>query len=84
MKFTEAQLEQAIIELLGEEGYPHVLGGAIQRNAGEVLIKDDLRTYLSERYSDDGITQTEIELITRKLEVPPASDLYGSNKTIRS
>jgi type I restriction enzyme R subunit len=26
MKFTEAQLESAIIELLGAEGYPHVLG----------------------------------------------------------
>ena len=24
-KFTEAQLETAIIELLGKEGYPHVL-----------------------------------------------------------
>lgn len=24
MKFTEVQLEAAIIELLGEEGYPHV------------------------------------------------------------
>jgi hypothetical protein len=31
MKFTEAQLESAIIELLGVEGYPHVLGGAIER-----------------------------------------------------
>jgi hypothetical protein len=31
MKFTEAQLEAAIIELLGAEGYPHVLGEAIMR-----------------------------------------------------
>ena len=31
MKFTEAQLESAIIELLGVEGYPHVLGEAIMR-----------------------------------------------------
>lgn len=29
-KFTEAQLEAAIIELLGAEGYPHVLGEAIE------------------------------------------------------
>jgi type I restriction enzyme R subunit len=41
MKFTEAQLEAAIIELLGEEGYPHVLGEAIERQPNEVLIKDD-------------------------------------------
>ncbi len=31
MKFTEAQLESAIIELLGVEGYPHVLGEHIAR-----------------------------------------------------
>ena len=29
MKFTEAQLEQAFIELLGQEDIPHVLGGDI-------------------------------------------------------
>jgi len=80
MKFTEAQLEQAIIDLLNEEGYPHVLGKTIQREMGEVLIKDDLRAYLVDRYSGDGITPDEIKLITRKLEVLPASDLYGSNK----
>lgn len=33
MKFTEAQLEFAIIELLGVEGYPHVLGEAIALSA---------------------------------------------------
>ena len=35
MKFTEAQLESAIIELLGAEGYPHVLGEAIERTQSE-------------------------------------------------
>jgi|GEM_PF-2453499 len=31
MKFTEARLEAAIIDLLGAEGYPRVLGEAIER-----------------------------------------------------
>ena len=31
MKFNEAQLEEAIIELLGEQGYSHVLGEDIVR-----------------------------------------------------
>jgi len=79
-KFTEAQLEQAIIELLGEEDYPHVLGETIQRVPDDVLIKDDLRAFLLEQHANDGITQAEIEQIIRKLEVLPASDLYGSNK----
>jgi len=33
MKFTEAQLEAAIIELLDENTYPHILGKTIQRQA---------------------------------------------------
>ena len=80
MKFTEAQLEKAIIGLLGEQGYPHVLGETIQRGPEEVLIKDDLRANLQERYAGDGITDGEIEFIVNKIERLPASDLYGSNK----
>ena len=63
MKFTEAQLEEAIIELLGEKGYPHHLGETIARDPEKVLIKDDLRKYLRERYAGDGITDIEIESI---------------------
>jgi hypothetical protein len=37
MKFTEASLEAAIIELLGEEGYPHVLGEKIESHLHVVL-----------------------------------------------
>ena len=80
MKFSEAQLEEAIIELLGEQGYPHVLGEDIARGPEEVLIKDDLREYLQARYAGDGITDGEIAFIVNKIERLPASDLYGSNK----
>ncbi len=80
MKFTEEQLEKAIIKLLGEQGYPHVLGDIILRSPEVVLIKDDLREYLRELYTNDGITNGEIEFIVKKIERLPASDLYGSNK----
>ncbi len=30
MSFTEARLEQAIIDLLAEQGYPHVLGSTLE------------------------------------------------------
>ena len=80
-KFTEAQLENAIIQLLGEQGYPHVLGGTLARGATEVLIKDDLRAYLHQQYASDGITANEVEGIVRKIEMLSASDLYESNKT---
>lgn len=81
MKFTEAKLEQAIIELLGEQGYPHLNGSELQRDKSEVLIKDDLRAFLRQRYQHADITDGEIESIIRKLETLPASDLYDSNKT---
>lgn len=31
MKYTEDKLEQAIISLLGEQGYPHLHGSTIDR-----------------------------------------------------
>ncbi|HBN76081.1 MAG TPA: type I restriction endonuclease [Planctomycetaceae bacterium] len=82
MKFTEAQLESAIIELLDEVGYPHVLGATIARQPDEVLIKDDLRTYLANRYAADSITTGEIETVIHELEAYSAADLYESNKAI--
>ncbi|MDO6488426.1 HsdR family type I site-specific deoxyribonuclease [Colwellia sp. 6_MG-2023] len=81
MKFTEAKLEQAIIELLGEQGYPHLNGGELSRNNSEVLIKDDIRAFLAKRYQSASITEGEITSIIHKLETLPASDLYDSNKT---
>lgn len=50
MKFTEAQLEQAIISLLGEQGYPYVVGSSIIRTEEEVLISEDLRAYHQNDY----------------------------------
>ena len=80
MKFTEEQLEKAIIQLLGEQGYLHVSGSAITRQPEQVLIKEDLRDYLAKRYQPQDITEGEIDSIIRQLETLPASDLYDSNK----
>ena len=82
MKFTEAQLEAAIIELLGAEGYPHVLGETIKRQSQDVLIKEDLRAFLAQQYAADGITVAEIESVIHQLEAYSAADLYESNKAI--
>ena len=81
-KYTEAELEDSIIKLLGQQGYPHVLGNEITREPEAVLIKDDCREFLATRYADDKITSNEIEQIIRELEAFPASDLYASNKAI--
>jgi len=83
MKFTESKLENAIIDLLEAEGYPHILGERIERASdSEVLIKEDLRAFLAKQYAADNITQGEIESIIRTLENYSSSDLYESNKAI--
>jgi len=38
MSFTEESLENAIIELLGDQGYPHVAGPSLVREPQDVLI----------------------------------------------
>ena len=96
MKFTEAQLEQAFIHLLQQEDMQHVLGNDLRKTEGnmveesretyghiateKVLIEEDLRTFLTRQYREDGITSSEIDGIIRELEQLPASDLYESNK----
>lgn len=81
MKFTEAKLEKAFIELLEQEGYPHVVGISISRSADEVLIEDDLQTYLLTQYKSAEITITEAKSIILQLKTLPSTDLYESNKT---
>ena len=96
MKFTESQLEQAFIHLLQQEEMQHVLGNDLRKTEGnmveesretyghiatdKVLIEEDLRTFLTMQYREEGITRSEIDGIIRELEQLPASDLYESNK----
>ena len=80
MKFTEAKLEQAFIELLTHEGYKHQPGEELKRNSDEVIIEEDLRKFLQKQYQVEGITQNEINTIILRLKSLPASDLYSSNR----
>jgi type I restriction enzyme, R subunit len=81
VKFTEAQLEKAFAELLGQEGFPHHLGISIVRKPDEVLIEEDLRSFLFTQYAEQGITANEVNSIILQLKSLSASDLYESNKT---
>ncbi|KEO72731.1 hypothetical protein [Anditalea andensis] len=73
-KFTESKLEQAFIELLGNEGYPHIVGGSIVRSADEVLIEEDLKNFLLHRYQYANLTETEVQIIILQLKSLPTSD----------
>src|SRR5690606_744084 len=66
MKYTESQLEQAFISLLETEGYQYINGKQLQRSSNqEVLIKEDLRAFLQNRYED--LEEIELESITNEL-----------------
>ena len=82
MKYTEAKLEEAVIQLFQKEGYTYLKGEQIQRTPEEVLLKAELKGFLRQRYAPDNIKETEINTIIRKLEMLSAADLYDSNKTI--
>lgn len=82
MRYTEAKLEEAVIELLIKEGFEYVKGDDINRDPEEVLLKDELKAFIHKRYAAENITDSEINAVVRKLEIPSAADLYESNKTI--
>jgi type I restriction enzyme R subunit len=81
MKFTEEKLEKTFAELLAQEGFSHHPGITISRKPDDVLIEEDLRNYLLNRYASNGITLSEVSSIILQLKSLPASDLYESNKT---
>ena len=77
-KFTEEQLEQAIIELFQLQGYTYVHGESIHRQYEDILLEDDLRTYLLGRYTD--LSEVEVQKIINKIALIQASPLYLGNR----
>ena len=77
-KFSEAQLEQAIVELFQDNGYDYVNGDMLHRKFDDVLLEDDMRNFLNRRYAD--ITNTELEKIVNKIKYVPNSPLYMGNR----
>jgi type I restriction enzyme R subunit len=97
MKFTEEKLELAFIELIEKLDIDYLSGKELKGNGNviaepqakygnlsdsEVLIKEDLKTFLLNQYKAEELTIFEVEIIIRKLETYPSSDLYDSNKAI--
>ncbi len=81
-KFTEEKLEQVFIELIENEGYPHFSGNTISRADDEVLIEEDLKNYLLNRYKEEQLTEIEVQSIILRLKTLSSGDLYESNKKI--
>ena len=78
--FNEHSLEMSIMELFQDEGYIYLNGEQIHRERSEVLLTDDFRQYLLNRYAKDGLTTTEIDSILLRLK-SISGTIYEANKT---
>lgn len=77
--FNEHALEMSIMELFKDEGYIHLNGSQIHRERTEVLLQDDLKQYLYNRYAKDGITPSEVDGILLMLR-NISGTIYEANK----
>ena len=78
--FDESVLEQAIIDKFNNEGYDYVSGDNLHRELTDVLIEEDLRTFLSKKYAVNGITANEISSIIHSIKSASNQPLYSANK----
>ncbi len=79
-KFTEVELEDAIITLFEAQGYTYVHGDSIHRQFNEILLENDLRSFLVSRYAAEALTENEIQKIINRLKLIPATPLYNGNR----
>ena len=79
--FNEHALEMSIMELFQDEEYTYINGESISRDMSDVLLADDLRKYLNERYASEGITESEIDGIILNLR-SISGTIYEANKAV--
>ncbi len=87
-KFTEQELEYAIIDLFQQAGNDELVGWWYQdgetmhRRYDDVLLEDRLRDNLRIRYASLNLTEGELSTIVNKLKYIPAEPLYeGARQT---
>ena len=81
MTFNEHALEMSIMELFEDEGYEHLVGSDIHREKTEVLLVDDIKNYLYDKYADDEITPSEVESIILMLR-SVSGNVYEGKKRL--
>lgn len=79
MPFNEHALELSIMELFKDNGYIYLSGEQIHREKSDVLLVDDLKQFLYNKYAKNGITTSEVDSIILMLRTISGS-LYEANK----
>ena len=80
-RFGEEDLEHAIIEDFEARGYEHVKGETIERDHREVVLFDDLQSYLRRKYPD--ITDGEIRTAAFMFRVSDRGDYVSNRETLQ-
>ena len=78
--FNEHSLEMAIMELFQNEGYTYTNGESVHKEVSDVVLRDNLRTYLRDRYQKEGITDVEVEAAIARLTAHTGFTLYEDNR----
>ncbi|WP_406614050.1 type I restriction endonuclease subunit R [Mycoplasma corogypsi] len=80
--FNEEDLENAIIQLFHKgEGYEYVHGDNTHRKLEDVILVEDLKRFITSKYSAFDLTSTEIKTIIKKvIDVGSSASLYENNK----
>lgn len=79
-KFTEDELEKAIITLFEQEEYTYVHGEDIHRAYEDILLLDDFKAFISARYANENLSDVEVQKIINQLTLIPATPLYNGNR----
>lgn len=79
MPFNEHALEMSIMELFKDNEYVYLSGEQIHREKSDVLLVDDLKEFLYNKYAKNDITASEVDSIVLALRTISGS-LYEANK----
>lgn len=80
ISFNESNLEDAFIALFKEEKYEYVFGEDLKREIEDVILEDDLKNYLLNKYSSEDITLNEVTKIITQIKNISYDSLYETNK----
>ena len=84
-KFTESSFENSVLQLFEEKHgafYKYECGYDIHRTNEEILLINDFKEYLFNRYSNLDLDEFEIDKIINNLETARDISLYGSMNKI--
>lgn len=79
--FNEHSLEMSIMELFRDQDYTYLNGKQIHRVRTEILLVEDVKQFLCNRYAKDCITANEVEGIILMLR-NTSGTIYEANKAI--